>query len=176
MKTHEEIKAEALRLITEKVREDHRPVDSDARYRAMLDEVYDFSSVGGPFSHMLASRVLEEMDPTAYRCGKNDWMDGEDIREFDGSEWDGSDLDEAKEEVEDDLESEISDKEKEEGKAEAEVEKAEERVAAASEEDSADNLDDAKEELSQARDRLADVQAELVKLNATLAAVNAYSF
>ena len=156
MKTLEEINAEALRLITEKVREDHRPVDSDACYRAMLDECYDFSSVGGPFSHMLASRVLEEMDPTVYRCGKNDWMDGEDIREFDGSEWDGSDLDEAKEAVADELENQISDRKQEVEEIEAEP---------VTDENAEPNTE-----------RLAELRDELDELNATLAAVNAYSF
>lgn len=156
MKTHEEIKAEALRLITEKVRENHKPVHSEARYRDMLDECYDFSSVGGPFAHMSAARVLEEMDPTAYRCGKNDWMDGEDIREFDGDEWDGSDLDEAKEEVENALESEISDKEKEIEGIRSEPE------------------DDANEESNS--ERISELLDEIDELNAILAAVKAYTF
>lgn len=156
MKTQDEIKAEALRRITEQVREDHRPVDPEASYRAMLDECYDFSSVGGPFTHMLPSRVLEEMDPTAYRCGKNDWTADEDIRDFDGYEWDGSDLDEAKEEVEGALDSEIIDKETEIKEIQAEP---------VTDENSEANSE-----------RIAELQDEIDELNAILAAVKAYSF
>ena len=156
MKTQAEIKAEAENLIRERVRENHKPVHSEARYRDMLDECYDFSSVGGPFAHMLPSRVLAEVDPVAYRCGKNDWMDGQDIREFDGDEWDGSDLDEAKEAVEDALESEISDTEKEIDGIRSEPE------------------DDANEESNS--ERIAELQDELDELNSILAAVKAYTF
>lgn len=52
-------------------------IDTDTLYDDMLDECYSFESVGGPFAHMQPSRVLEEVDPIAYRCGKNDWEDGE---------------------------------------------------------------------------------------------------
>lgn len=176
MKTQDEIKAEALRRITEYVRDNCRTVNSDERYDKMLDECFSFDSVGGPFAHMAPSRVLAEVDPVAYRCGKNDWMDGEDIREFDGDEWEGRDLDEAKEAVEYALDSEISDKETEAEEAESAVEKSEERVEAASEDDSADSLDEAKEELSSARSSLNAVESEIDELNAILAAVKAYTF
>lgn len=177
MKTQDEIKSEALRRITEQVRDGYKPVDSEERYDALLDELYqDKMEDIPPLRGQRVSRLIRENSPTDYRCGKVDWLDGEDIREFDGEEWDGSDLDEAKEAVEDALDCEISDKETEEGEAESAVEKAEERVSAASEEDSADSLDDAKAELEAARDVLSDVQSELVELNAILAAVKAYSF
>lgn len=53
------------------------PIDMHERYDEMLDECYSFESVGGIFASMSPSRVLKEMDPTAYRCGFNDWIDGE---------------------------------------------------------------------------------------------------
>lgn len=98
--------------LREKV-DDLKPVDTDERYNDMLDEIYSLESVGGPFAHMQASRVLKEVDPIAYRCGKNDWMDGEDIREFDGKEYDGRDLDNARDEAADELDSELTDLENE---------------------------------------------------------------
>jgi hypothetical protein len=41
------------------------------RYDDMLDEVY------GEFMNLLASRILKETDPIAYRVGFSDWLDAE---------------------------------------------------------------------------------------------------
>lgn len=41
-------------------------------YRDMLDEVYGEINIGVTFQ---PSAVLEEMDPTAFRCGFADYMD-----------------------------------------------------------------------------------------------------
>jgi hypothetical protein len=90
-----------------------RPVDVERRYADMLDEIYSFDKVGGPFAGMLPSCVLREVDPTAYRCGKNDWLDSEDITEVDGEYYDNDDLDRAKAEFIEGKESELSDLENE---------------------------------------------------------------
>jgi hypothetical protein len=50
-------------------------VDPERLYCEMLDEVYSFESIGGPFAGMSPSRVLLECDPTAYHCGLSDYMD-----------------------------------------------------------------------------------------------------
>lgn len=50
-------------------------------YNEMLDDCFSFASVGGPFEHMSPARVLAEVDPTAYRCGFNDWLDSLDSGE-----------------------------------------------------------------------------------------------
>lgn len=50
-------------------------IDEEAAYDAFLDEVYPECNVAG--LRYQTSRVLAEIDPTAYRCGKNDWLDGE---------------------------------------------------------------------------------------------------
>lgn len=42
------------------------------RYDDMLDEVH------GEFMGYAASRILKEVDPTAYRVGFSDWADSED--------------------------------------------------------------------------------------------------
>ena len=68
---------EIERRVEAKVKEELTAIDTEQRYDDMLDECYSFKSVGGIFAHMLPSRVLEEMDPIAYRCGKNDWEDSE---------------------------------------------------------------------------------------------------
>ena len=53
--------------------EDREP-DKDA-YHAMLRDCYGDVEVCG--MQMDAARILREMDPTAYRCGYNDWSDSE---------------------------------------------------------------------------------------------------
>lgn len=82
-----------------------KTVDVDSLYDDMLDDCYSFKDVGGPFACMLPSRVLAECDPVAYRCGKNDWLDGEGDRlvEIDGSYYDRDDAETALEEFIDEL-------------------------------------------------------------------------
>jgi hypothetical protein len=47
------------------------------QYDEMLDECYEEVRLGGlTFS---PSRVLKKMDPVAYRCWFNDWMDSQDL-------------------------------------------------------------------------------------------------
>lgn len=59
----------------ERVRGELSTVDVESRFDEMLDELYSFESVGGPFAHMQPSRVLRECDSTAHRCGVNDYAD-----------------------------------------------------------------------------------------------------
>lgn len=69
-------------IITElhdRIRNECDEVDADKEYDVFLDECYSFRTVGGPFAYMCASKVLEECDPVAYRCGFSDWLDGEDL-------------------------------------------------------------------------------------------------
>ncbi len=46
-------------------------------YNEMLDETYENYHIGE--LSWTASQILAELDPTAYRCGFNDWLDAEDI-------------------------------------------------------------------------------------------------
>lgn len=49
--------------------------DLERMYDDMLDEVYPDCQIAGlTYS---TSHALKELDPTAYRCGFNDWLDGE---------------------------------------------------------------------------------------------------
>ena len=84
-------------------------IDCDEVFDSMLDELYDFKAVGGPFEYMLPSRVLREMDPTAYRCGRNDYIDSLDPYEIEGDTYYIHDVTKAQEEYIDGLESELSD-------------------------------------------------------------------
>jgi len=49
-------------------------IDTDKAYDDMLDECSECCSMCKQFG---ASRILAELDPIAYRCGKNDWLDGQ---------------------------------------------------------------------------------------------------
>ena len=95
-----------IQELHDKVKEDLTPLEVNSMYDDMLNECYDLSEVGGPFSHMLASKVLEECDPVAYRCGFTDWLDGERFYEVDGEYYHGTDLERVKDELIDELESE----------------------------------------------------------------------
>ena len=50
------------------------PVDLEQLYRDMLDECEPEVKVAG--LSFCASRIIEELDPVAFRCGVNDYADG----------------------------------------------------------------------------------------------------
>lgn len=85
-------------------------VDTDSRYDDMLDECFSFESVGGIFSCMSPSRVLKEVDPVAYRCGKNDWLDGErdSLIEIEGNYYNDDEVQKSRGEFIDGLSDELS--------------------------------------------------------------------
>ena len=58
--------------------------DALTAYDDMLDECYP-----DQFMDIQASRILREIDPTAYRCGFHDWLDSDGI---DSDQLDGWDL------------------------------------------------------------------------------------
>ena len=62
------------------------PEDFADQYDDMLDDV------NGEFMGFDASQILKEMDPTAYRCGLLDYIDGldqdeEKMKDYDYAEW-----------------------------------------------------------------------------------------
>ena len=96
------------------------PLDLEQMYRDYLRELYDFAEVGGPFQHMDPAAVLEEMDPTAFRCGCADMACGHEDYEIDGENYDRRAVDRAAEEFIDALECELTDMEEELAALEAE--------------------------------------------------------
>jgi hypothetical protein len=78
-------KAETLKALAAHIADNCTPIDREAAFDAMLDDCYTFEKVGGPFACMSPSRVLRVCDPVAYRCGVNDYADGEEWTEI-GSE------------------------------------------------------------------------------------------
>jgi len=55
------------------------PDDYEKQYDEFLDEMTGEVKIGSLTFD--ASRILKELDPTAYRCGLNDWLGGEDKTE-----------------------------------------------------------------------------------------------
>lgn len=93
------------------ITEECTPIDREQRFRDMLDECYSFDNVGGPFSSFLPSRVLEKMDPVAFRCGVNDYIDGEDTYEIGSETYDQREVDESREQFIHNLTCELDDME-----------------------------------------------------------------
>lgn len=102
-------KSELVRDMLDHVIAECTAIDREQRFSDMLDECYSFGAVGGPFASMSPSRVLKEIDPIAFRCGVNDYMDSEGTVEIDGEDYDSRDVDTAAEEYIDGLRSELSD-------------------------------------------------------------------
>lgn len=70
-------KLEKLVLALETLRDDMAawepdPVDFDDMYRDMLDEIYGTVCIAG--MKYDTSRALELLDPVAFRCGRNDYI------------------------------------------------------------------------------------------------------
>jgi DNA repair exonuclease SbcCD ATPase subunit len=134
-------------------------IDREAQFDAMLDECYSFESIGGPFAYMSPSSVLKECDPTAYRCGVNDWADGEGWVEINGSNYQGEEAEKARDEFIEKMESELSD-------LETELEEAKETQYP---EDSDDS------ELAPLQAEIAELTAKAEELNAQIAACQKYA-
>ncbi len=69
-----------------KLKEHAKPIpdrELTALYEATLDDVHGNVTIAGLCYS--TSHALERIDPTAYRCGFADWLDGqENIQEWDG--------------------------------------------------------------------------------------------
>lgn len=94
------------------------PANMEEAYDDMLDDIYSFEKVGGPFETMLPSRVLKEVDPIAYRCGLADYS-SEETYEVDGNEYLRHEVDRKKEEFCEQIRNEIADLEEEIEEAES---------------------------------------------------------
>lgn len=81
-------------------------IDTEARYRDFLRDCYS-DNLTGIFANYDPAQVLEEIDPTAYRCGHNDYIDGEDWTEYNGETYETSYLEEIRNEVEQELQDKI---------------------------------------------------------------------
>jgi predicted ribosome quality control (RQC) complex YloA/Tae2 family protein len=87
------------------------PLDTEDMYRSMLEECYgDIEVAGLTFS---AARIVEELDPTAFRCGMVDYIDSLSLIEIHGDYYEQDAVETERDSLVDDLESELSDLEDE---------------------------------------------------------------
>lgn len=147
-------------IITElesRIANELKAIDREQAFRDMIDECYSFDKVGGPFAHMSPSRVLEEVDPVAFRCGFNDYFaDGEHV-EVNGETYRQDDAERVKNDLVTELESERDEKERTLETLESD------REGTAPDDEIAD-------------EEIADVKTELTDIVAKLAALESHSF
>lgn len=92
--------------LEKRVKAELDPIDLDQRYRDFLDEIYPEVKIGD--SRYSPSRIVEELSPTDFRCGKVDWIDSE-IKngvlseEIDGEYYDAEEVENIRVEIEDAL-------------------------------------------------------------------------
>jgi hypothetical protein len=87
-------------------------IDREERFRDMIDSCYgDTVKIAG--YEYTTSHALETLDPTAFRCGVNDYADSENWVEINGDYYEQADCERIKDEMQDELESSIADKEQE---------------------------------------------------------------
>ena len=94
--------------LEKRVKKELKPIDLEQLYRDMLDECEPEVKVAG--LSFCASRIVEELDPTAFRCGVNDYADsliGESISdEIDGEYYNLDEVNGIRDEIESKLEEE----------------------------------------------------------------------
>jgi len=108
-KREKQIEAE----LEKRVKEDLKPIDLEELYRDMIDECEPVVRVGG--LSFTPSRIIEELDPTAFRCGVSDYADsliGETLsEEIDGEYYNLDEVNDIRDEIESELDEEEEEKE-----------------------------------------------------------------
>jgi hypothetical protein len=80
------------------IKENLKPVDVDEKYREFIDECEPVVKVAG--ISFTPSRILEELDPTAFNCGVSNFSDTADLEEIEGDYYESGDVSELIEEWE----------------------------------------------------------------------------
>ena len=81
------------------------PLDTEELYANMLDDCYGEVSIAG--MTFQTSRALKELDPTAFRCGEVDYIDSLNLVEINGDYYEQDAVEQEKEGLISELESEI---------------------------------------------------------------------
>lgn len=93
-------------------------IDREKRFDEALDSEGDIQVAGLTFS---PSDILKNCDETAYRCGVNDYADGEGWIEINGDNYDSDEVEKARESFVEELQSELADLESEKEDLEEQV-------------------------------------------------------
>jgi hypothetical protein len=99
--------------LEKQVKENLKPIDLEELYRDMIDEYEPVVKVAG--LSFTPSRIIEELDPTAFRCGVNDYADsliGETLsEEIDGEYYNLDEVNDIRDEIESELDEEKEEEE-----------------------------------------------------------------
>lgn len=87
------------------------PLDTEELYANMLDDCYGEVEIAG--MTFQTSRALKELDPTAFRCGEVDYIDSLNLVEISGDYYEQDAVEQERDGLIEELESEISDLEDE---------------------------------------------------------------
>jgi len=89
-----------MKTLDERIKKELTPIDQEEYFDDILDDVYGEIDVGVKF---YPSRVLKELDPIAYRCGLNNYMDSvrENFYELDEEYYSQDEVTEIKQDMED---------------------------------------------------------------------------
>lgn len=152
------MKEEIIERLLEDIKSQCKEIDADEAYDEMLNDCYSLETVGGPFSHMQASRVLSEVDPIGYRCGFSDFTDSQEWIEIGDSYYDRRDVEQAKEEYVNQIDSTRDE-------IESECEEAQTEIT-----DLEDGMDDCEtmDALALLKDKIAVCEEKLAELEAKL--------
>ena len=72
-------------MLEARIKEALTPIQIEDYYAAALDDIYPVVQICGlTFS---PSQIVRELDPTAFRCGMQDYLDGDDTLEYVADEW-----------------------------------------------------------------------------------------
>ena len=72
-------------MLEARIKEELTPIHIEDYYTAALDDIYPVVQICGlTFS---PSQIVKELDPTAFRCGMQDYLDGDDTLEYVADEW-----------------------------------------------------------------------------------------
>ena len=72
-------------MLESRIKEELTPVDIEEYYAAALDDIYPVVEIG--HSRFSPSSIVRELSPTDFRCGMNDYIDGDDTLEYVADEW-----------------------------------------------------------------------------------------
>ena len=94
-----------MEKLEKRVKNELDPVDVDELYDQMLDECASVDNCP-TCAHYGGARILKEMDPVAYRCGRADYEDmlTGDYEEIDGEWYQKDEVQEIRDEIEDEEE------------------------------------------------------------------------
>ena len=72
-------------MLEARIKDELTPVDDEKYYAAALDDIYPVVEIG--HSRFSPSSIVRELSPTDFRCGMNDYIDGDDTLEYVADEW-----------------------------------------------------------------------------------------